>query len=118
RVKEERDIAEVVATGREKRRPRAIGEVRTGKGPAPFQTPEVVEVVAQTCADEGRVVLSNAIRNQVVHHHTADECAEVERAVAPARANQRLAEADVPVRVVWIAVREPGFVEPRMHELV
>ena len=78
----------------------------------------MIEVVAQPSADERRVALIDLVGHQIVHHHAADESAEKPGPVPPARADQRLADADVPVRVVGIAVRKPGVRQPRVNEVV
>src|SRR5205823_14998872 len=69
RIKKQIDVGEVVAAGGKERRAAAtVGQVGPGKRAAHLQTPEMIEVVADSQADERRVILINLTWDNVVHH--------------------------------------------------
>jgi hypothetical protein len=78
----------------------------------------MIEVESQPGSNQRRIVLINLVWNQVVHHHASKKRTEKPRAVSPTRPHQRLADPDVPVRVVRIAMREPRLGEEWVNMLV
>src|SRR5262249_43674031 len=118
RVVEQIDIDKIVAARGKKRRTGAIGQVGPGKRPAHFHAPKVIKVIANSEADKRRDVLVNTIGNEIIQQDPANESAEIKRTIPPTRANQRLAEPDVPVGIVRVTMCKPRMGKQRMHLLL